>query len=58
MTAVGYKRNKLGEDGTCSSGDMLADKQARRQTDRHAHPNTPLTLGRSNDRVIGADLGG
>jgi len=31
------------EDGTCSSGDMIADRQTDEQTDRHGHHNTLLT---------------
>jgi len=34
---------------TCSSEDMIADKQTHTETDRHAHHNTPLTYpGQSN----------
>jgi len=32
---------KIGEDRTYSSGDMLADGQTDRQTNRHAHRSTP-----------------
>jgi len=44
---------KIGEDRTCSSEDMIADRQTHthtdRQTDMHAHHNTPLPYrGRSN----------
>jgi len=39
---------KIGEDRTCSSGDMIADRQTHTQTERHAHHNTPLPYrGRS-----------
>jgi len=33
---------KFGEDRTCSSEDMIAGRQTRAHTDRHAHHNTPL----------------
>ena len=41
---------KIGEDRTCSSENMIADKHTQRdtqtetdgQTERHAHHNTPL----------------
>ena len=44
-TAIGNTRNNtFGEDRTCSSDDMIADRQTQtdRQTDRHACHNTPL----------------
>ena len=40
------------EDRTCRSGDRIADRQTHthRQTDRHAHHNTPLPYrGRRNE---------
>ena len=49
--AIGNMHKKFGEDGTCSSEDMIVDRQTytHRQTDRHAHHNTPLPYrGRSN----------
>jgi len=51
--AIGNKHKKFGEDRTCSSGDMIVDKQTHthtpQQTDRHAHRNTLCSLsGRSN----------
>ena len=46
-------RRKFGEDGACSSGDMLAD----RQTDRHGHRNTRLRYrGRSKSLLIHVQL--
>ena len=44
---------KIGEDRTCSSGDMLVNRQTHRHTDRQtdAHHNTPPSYrGRSNKR--------
>jgi len=38
---VSNMHKTFGEDGTCSSGDMLADRQTGKQTDRHGHHNTP-----------------
>ena len=35
--ATGNLRKKTGEDRTCSSEDMIADRQTDRQTDRHTH---------------------
>jgi len=35
---------KSGEDSTRSSGDMMADRRTRTQTDRHAHHNTSRSL--------------
>ena len=35
-----YTFKKFGEDRTCSSGDMLAERQTDRQTDRRGHYNT------------------
>jgi len=54
------KCTKFGGDRTCSSGDMLADRQTdtRRQlthghTDRHAHHNTHAPCrGRSNKKNV------
>jgi len=42
--AIGSMCKKIGEYRMCSSEDMIADKhtQTDRQTDRHAHHNTPL----------------
>jgi len=43
------------EDRTCSSGDVLANRQTRthRETDRHGHHNTPLRYrGRSNNYEV------
>jgi len=40
-TAVGNTHKSFGEDRTCSSEEMIADRQTHRQTDRHAHHNTP-----------------
>ena len=34
-TAIGNMHKKLGEDRTCSSKDMIADKQANTRTDKH-----------------------
>jgi len=47
---MGNTRKQFREDRTCSSEDMIADRQTRNtQTDRHAHHNTPLPhRGRSN----------
>ena len=44
VTAVSKMHQKIAEDRTCSSRDMIADRQTDRQTDthRHAHHNTPL----------------
>ena len=39
-TAIGNRHN-FSEDRTCSSEDMIMD----RQTDRHAHHNTPIPYG-------------
>jgi len=39
-TAIGNVPKKIGEDRTCSSEDMIADRQTH--TDKHAHRNTPL----------------
>ena len=50
---------KFGEDRTCSSEDMIVDRQTHTQTDRHAHHNASLPYrGRSNNHrhpVIIAD---
>jgi len=32
----------IGEDQTCTSEDMITDRQAHTHEDRHAHHNTPL----------------
>jgi len=40
-TAIDNMHTKFGEDRTCSSRDMLADRQTH--TDRHGHHNTPLS---------------
>jgi len=40
-TAIGNMHEKFGEDRTCSSEDMIAGR--KKQTDRHAHHNTPLS---------------
>jgi len=46
--AIGNMHQKFGEDLTCSSEDIIADRQTH--TDRHAHHNTLLAYrGRSND---------
>jgi len=37
-TAIGNMHKKFGEDRVCSSGDILADRQAH--THRHIHHNT------------------
>ena len=39
------------EDRTCSSGDMFADRQTRRQTERRAHHNTPLPYRQSSNNL-------
>jgi len=42
---------KLAEDRTCSSEDMIADRQTHTHTHTRAHHNTWLTYpGRSNER--------
>ena len=41
-TDVANVHKKFGEDRTCSSGHVLADRETDRQTDRHGHHNTPL----------------
>jgi len=41
-----YNTQKIGQDQTRSSEDMIADK--RTQTDRHAHHDTPLGGGVNN----------
>jgi len=47
--AAGNMHKKFGEDRTCSSKDMIVDRQTHTQTDRHVHHNTPLPYqGRSN----------
>ena len=41
---------KICEDRNSSSGDMFADRQTYKQTDRHGHHNTsPPLLGRTNN---------
>jgi len=56
-TVTDNTHKNFGEDRTCSSEDMIVDRQTGRQTDRHththththAHHNTPLSYrGRSN----------
>ena len=48
-----WHAEKVGEDRTCSSGDMIADRhthrERERQTDRHAHHNTPLPYRRRSN---------
>jgi len=48
-TAMGNKQKKIGKDRACGAGDILADRQTHRYTDRHAHYNTsqPLSLERA-----------
>jgi len=41
MVIVNMRKN-FGEDRTCSSEDMIADRQTHTETDEHAHHNTPL----------------
>jgi len=40
--AVGNTHEKYGEAQTCGCRSMQAERRTRRQTDRHAHHNTPL----------------
>ena len=46
-TAIGRvtRPRNSGEDRTSSFEDMIVDIQTYRQTDRHAHHNTPLPCG-------------
>ena len=41
-TAIGNMHKKFREDRTCSSEDMIADRETHIQTDRQTHHNTPL----------------
>jgi len=43
-TAMGNMHKKIGEDRTCSSEDMIADRHTRihTQTDTHAHYHNSL----------------
>ena len=36
-TATGNMHKKFGEDGTCSSDDMITDRQTGTHRDRHTH---------------------
>jgi len=45
-TAIG-NMHKNGKDRECGSGDILADRQTHRQTDRRAHHNTSPQLPRA-----------
>jgi len=40
-TATCKKQKNIGEDRTCISRDMLADRQTHRHTNGHAYDNTP-----------------
>jgi len=42
--ATSNMHKKIGEDQTCSSGDMIADKHTHRQTNKHAHHNAPIGI--------------
>jgi len=54
--AIGNMHKTFREARTCSSEDMLADRQTHTHTDRHNHHNTGLHyLGRSNNRLIKTD---
>ena len=61
-TAIGNMHKKFGEDLACSSEDMIADTQTNthrdRQTDRHAHHNTPLRYRRRSNYALVKDLRG
>jgi len=48
--------SKFGEEQTCSSEGMIADRQTHRQTDRHAHHNTPLSYQGGVIKVIKPEL--
>jgi len=39
---IGNMRINFGEDRTCSSEDIIADRQIHTETDIHAHHNTSL----------------
>jgi len=39
-TAIANTHEKIGEDRTCSSRDVLAGRRTHRQTHRHGHHNT------------------
>ena len=63
-TAIASRHKKFGEIRTCSSEDMIADRQTKterhtyRQTDRHAHHDTPLPCrGRVKYKVCKGDNG-
>ena len=51
-SAVGNMHKKLGKDRTCSSRDMLADRQTDAHTNRHGHHTTsPPYWGRRGNLV-------
>jgi len=47
-TAIGNMQREIGKARACGSGDILADRQTDRHTDRRAHRNTspPLPLAK------------
>ena len=59
-TAIGNMHEKFGEDRTCSSEDINADRQTHTHTHththRHAHYNTPLPYRCNKTAVVHGSL--